>query len=375
VAGLTADWMAHKGQITITNGELKNFEGPRTHDVYKSDGESKEEKASHKYSTSLINAENHLMEINTKIDNVFAGLKDNMSNTKGAEPREYVQEKRVNINLDQGAFCSFRNAGELSQPDQSSVTRQGLMGPDSPDKLDSKESKDEYRWNMQNDDRRTNISQISSISPIPIARDKSGFVESSTPYVGRGGGANTSADNDIRKYVSFLRSAKKDSPGDYAYELNSNFLKRIWNLRFVSNQELKVLISDSVIFIGDKKNGLKCGKGKYITQRGGRILYEGYFYDNIYHGEGRLWNPKYSEVDSKNWFKNLDENEGWEYYEGNFSGGFPEGLGKLAMTNGEYIEGIFLRGRLNGIAKVTTRDGTAIKGEWQDNVLINTTHH
>lgn len=367
--------MAHKGQISIKIGEPTTFEGPRTHDVYKSSGESKEDRASHKYSTSLINAENHLMEINTKIDNVFAGLKDNMSNTKRKEQVEYSQDKKCNINLDQGAFCSFRNVGDMSQPDQSSITRHDNTAPDSPEKLDSKESKDDYRWNLPNEDRRINISQISSISPIPIARDKSGFVDSSTHYVGRGAGQNTSADNDIRKYVSFLRSAKKDAQGEYAYELNSNFLKRIWNLRFVSNQELKVLISDSVIFIGDKKSGLKCGKGKYITQRGGRILYEGYFYDNIYHGEGRLWNPKYSEVDSRNWFKNLDENEAWEYYEGNFSGGFPEGLGKLAMTNGEYIEGIFLRGRLNGIAKVTTRDGAAIKGEWQDNVLVNTTHH
>jgi hypothetical protein len=178
-------------------------------------------------------------------------------------------------------------------------------------------------------------------------------------------------ENDLKKFAHYTKThggLTVDSP-EYAYELNSNFLKRVWNLRFVSSQELKVLIADSVIFIGDKKNGLKCGRGKYITQRGGRVLYEGFFYDNLYHGEGKLHNPKYSDVRRNDWYANLDENDAWEHYEGHFSGGFPEGLGRIVMHNGDCITGVFLRGRLNGMATLRLADGKEFTGEWQDNIL------
>lgn len=155
-------------------------------------------------------------------------------------------------------------------------------------------------------------------------------------------------------------------------ELNSNFCKRFWSLRFTSSQELKVLVAESIIFIGDKKNGLKCGKGKFITEKSGVVLYEGQFYDNLYHGLGKLVNPKISEELSSTWYFNLDESESWLRYEGLFVGGLPEGQGSLFMRNGDILKGKFVRGRITGLATIHSSSG-ALKftGEWLDNVLIN----
>ena len=221
-----------------------------------------------------------------------------------------------------------------------------------------------------------NTSQISGISPIAKA-DRSGFADTSTPSLVTHERKYQAADIDSNRYQELkqpVSAAGQADRAEHSYELNSNFLKRVWNLRFVSSQELKILIADSIIFIGDKKNGLKCGKGKFITQRGGRILYEGYFYDNLYHGEGKLWNPKHCKPASGSWFSNLDDAECWELYEGHFSGGYPEGFGRLTMVNGDSVSGVFLRGRLNGAATIVfASSGASLSGEWQDNALINTT--
>ncbi len=221
-----------------------------------------------------------------------------------------------------------------------------------------------------------NISQISGISPIAKV-DRSGFADTSTPSLITHDRKYRAIDNDSHRYQELkqpVSAASHTDKSDHSYELNSNFLKRVWNLRFVSSQELKILIADSIIFIGDKKNGLKCGKGKFITQRGGRILYEGYFYDNLYHGEGKLWNPKHCKPTASLWYTNLDDTECWEVYEGHFSGGYPEGFGKLTMVNGDSISGVFLRGRLNGAATIVfASTGASLSGEWQDNALINST--
>lgn len=177
--------------------------------------------------------------------------------------------------------------------------------------------------------------------------------------------------NDISKRNHFVAS-HSDLQAVYAYELNSNFLEEVWSLRFVSSQELRVLIADSVVFVGDKKNGVKCGKGKYLTQRGGRILYEGFFYDNLYHGEGKLTNPKVpSGPVRQDWWQNLDVLEHWQRFDGHFSGGYPEGFGTLFISNGDTVSGVFLRGRLNGGATIRFANNPSreVFGEWLDNML------
>lgn len=165
--------------------------------------------------------------------------------------------------------------------------------------------------------------------------------------------------------------AEPSSSRQSTVELNSNFCKRFWSLRFTSSQELKVLVAESIIFIGDKKNGLKCGKGKFITERSGVVLYEGQFYDNLYHGFGKLINPKVCENLPPEWYHNLDEVEAWIRYEGNFAGGFPEGSGTIYLRNGDVIKGKFLRGRLTGPAAIYSSSGSMkMSGEWSDNMLV-----
>ena len=307
------------------------------------------------------------------------GYNYDQSDTKETKIPTNHHSKEITINEatpeKRGApFNSFRNS-DLPTPNLQNSTED----PESPDYR---------RWINnptfigQNENRNRqqalgmNMSQISGISPIANL-DRSAFVDMSTPSLIQGERrVMTVPDNDNNNYEAYMKNIKlgnRYEKKDNGSELNSNFLRRIWNLRFVASQELKILVADSVIFVGDKKNGIKCGKGKFITQKGGRVLYEGYFYDNLYHGNGKLWNPKHSKVERKDWFTNLDEIECWESYEGHFSGGYPEGFGKLMMNNGEEINGLFLRGRLNGQATVRFSNQDALKGEWQDNILIDNT--
>lgn len=221
-------------------------------------------------------------------------------------------------------------------------------------------------------DLNRNLSRISGISRN-IEGERFTYDEIGTPSLlqANKGVADRSGNILIKgELAGETARAEESTSRQGPIELNHNFVRRTWNLRFTSSQELKVLVAESIIFIGDKKNGLKCGKGKFITERSGVVLYEGGFYDNLYHGFGRLINPKSHSLSSATWYYNLDEIENWVKYEGNFSGGLPEGIGTLHISTGEYMTAEFTRGRVTGPGTIYNSSGSPIlSAEWSDNLF------
>lgn len=144
-----------------------------------------------------------------------------------------------------------------------------------------------------------------------------------------------------------------------------------WNLKFVSNTRMPILVRDTVVYVGEQKKGLACGQGKLIVKATKKALYRGTFYDNLYHGEGLLFNPSASQTPiPSDWYKDLSKLEHWTTFQGTFMSGLPEGQGKLHLPNGSYLEGNFTRGRANGEGRVVEFYGKEKGFCWEDDLLI-----
>ncbi len=59
-------------------------------------------------------------------------------------------------------------------------------------------------------------------------------------------------------------------------------------------------------------------------------------------------------------------------YEGEFSDGLPNGIGKCTYSNGEIYEGEWKSGGFNGKGTLHLNDGTKINGLWMNGTLVNT---
>lgn len=281
-----------------------------------------------------------------------------------------------NQGVDIGHFNSFKE--DLRKPEYTPSVKKGHIPYENAEF--SAQKKNHHRINE--DDQKSNTELNRNLSKISgISRNYEGerftYDEVGTPSLLQANKGITDRSGTIlirgdssRETGRIEESTSRQGP----IELNHNFVKRTWNLRFVSSQELKVLVAESIIFIGDKKNGLKCGKGKFITERSGVMLYEGSFYDNLYHGFGRLVNPKSHSLTSATWYYNLDEIENWVKYEGHFSGGLPEGIGTIHINTGEYMTAEFTRGRVTGSGTVYNSSCVPIlSAEWSDNILSEKT--
>lgn len=153
----------------------------------------------------------------------------------------------------------------------------------------------------------------------------------------------------------------------------------------------KVKINSTLFYLGPIKNGLFHGYGKITTYKG-QIIYEGYFSEGKYQGNGKLFNflkkstEKFKSEIQKNYINlsqnnhredirgvkgllNLNfSNENWEYYEGNFYNGRKHGIGKLVLSDGRIYEGEFIMGFAEGYG-ILKYYGKTIAGKWEKNIL------
>lgn len=326
------------------------------------------EEASRKRKESISNIDKILNDIRPDFIHDYASESVNGVH-KTRKSTQKLQE------IDAGNFSSFKeyNLGQTTASNNNLHSREASRGyQTSPVHPTDRESNKGWRPSM---DPMPVFDNMSSVSGINAKGDLFMIDGISTPSLIPG--TRDSLDwskGTGRKSDAVAKSGFGESKSSRhaIVELNSNFFKRFWSLRFTSSQELKVLVAESIIFIGDKKNGLKCGKGKFITERSGVVLYEGQFYDNLYHGQGKLFNPKVCETIEPEWYHNLDEVEAWVRYEGNFAGGLPEGPGALHMRNGDVLRGRFVRGRVTGQCTIYAASGAQkLSGEWADNILIS----
>lgn len=128
-------------------------------------------------------------------------------------------------------------------------------------------------------------------------------------------------------------------------------------------------------YIGQKKGGLKHGRGKYIFKD--RSYYEGSWRNNLMHGKGVLYLPngkveyegEWAEDEPDGWgLYYCYEAEGrpplWRRYEGQLRRGEMDGRGKLLFASGLIYEGEFRLGKIFGRGKKISEEGVVVEREW-----------
>lgn len=125
-------------------------------------------------------------------------------------------------------------------------------------------------------------------------------------------------------------------------------------------------------YIGDFKNNLKHGEGYHLTNglvfigrfeedkkvegfvmnsKTRKVVYEGEWKFNTYHGKGRL------------------SRRNGQFYKGDFFKGKFQGKGTISWPNGDLYEGDFKNGRREGFGKFTFKNGDVYQGEFFGNVF------
>lgn len=129
-------------------------------------------------------------------------------------------------------------------------------------------------------------------------------------------------------------------------------------------------------YIGQKRNGLKHGKGKYIFKD--RSYYEGSWKNNMMHGKGILYLANGKVEYEGEWAE--DEPDGWglyysyeaearphlwKKYEGQLRKGEMDGRGKLLFASGVIYEGEFKLGKIFGRGRKISEQGVVVERDWE----------
>ena len=100
-------------------------------------------------------------------------------------------------------------------------------------------------------------------------------------------------------------------------------------------------------------------------------IYRGDWRNDLYHGNGELYNedPLILKVNFN--FQNFDEIESfWTSYIGDFKEGTMDGFGSLYLSNDEKIVGIFRDGKVDGQATFYVNTGDIVLGVWEKNYFV-----
>ena len=128
--------------------------------------------------------------------------------------------------------------------------------------------------------------------------------------------------------------------------------------------------ADGSKYEGECENGEKSGFGTQ-TLVNGKVLYEGEWSSNVYHGSGNLFNPSSEKASTDFNYSNFDSlGNSWEKYEGDFENGQWHGLGTLHLTSGEKFVGKFRNGLVHGKGIFYQSNGKIVPGEWNDNKFV-----
>jgi len=97
--------------------------------------------------------------------------------------------------------------------------------------------------------------------------------------------------------------------------------------------------NDGGVYDGEWKFGAMDGFGK-LFYPSEKLAYEGYWVNNTFNGEGKIYNEIPVEFEGLFNYRNFDNlQEHWEHYEGSFVEDFKEGMGTLFLVNGEKYVG------------------------------------
>jgi hypothetical protein len=158
-----------------------------------------------------------------------------------------------------------------------------------------------------------------------------------------------------------------------------------------------VKIKDEQVYTGQTLYGKKNGKG-VIKNSKGVTIYDGYFKNDLYEGEGTLINENgfvyngqfekgvrsgkglFFSNDDKykyegEWLSDMKSGKGTETYPdgssftGEFTNNQKNGTGVYYMNDGSIYEGEFLDDKIHGTGKFTWVDNKFYQGEWKNNSI------
>ncbi|CAH0701618.1 unnamed protein product [Spodoptera exigua] len=129
-------------------------------------------------------------------------------------------------------------------------------------------------------------------------------------------------------------------------------------------------------YIGDWKNDVKEGKGRFLTA-GGK-LYEGDWVKGCRHGFGllsqRQENGTFKLIYRGEWAHGYPEGSGWMYYDsgdtymGFFKRGMRHGYGNMWYKDGTFFAGYFYKNMRHGIGLFLQADGNRYEGHFENDL-------
>lgn len=181
--------------------------------------------------------------------------------------------------------------------------------------------------------------------------------------------------NDVISYVGEMLNMLADGQGMMVYKSG---LRNIGEFKegFENGKSIEKDEKGRVLYIGEKENGMRHGKGTYYLpdtfpaqsyigqfkddmihgygkyDYGDRI-YEGEFFDGLRHGQGTETFNDGLRIYTGSWVYDQKEGAGKQMYtgdtyEGNFKGGVYDGYGIYTYSSGEKVTGYFKLGFRHG---------------------------
>lgn len=141
--------------------------------------------------------------------------------------------------------------------------------------------------------------------------------------------------------------------------------------------------STCTTYVGEWKNGKKCGFGTMERKNDSKYKYEGQWKDNMREGSGTLWTKnrtghmvkRYSGGWSRDMFHGegvLYLDKGGKYEEGKYEGSFRNhkrhGRGTMEYANGNIYEGQWENGKKSGIGVLLYANGDRFEGCFRDDL-------
>lgn len=129
--------------------------------------------------------------------------------------------------------------------------------------------------------------------------------------------------------------------------------------------------SNGAVYEGEFDENKNFAGSGILYYPNGSICYSGTWKNNCFHGFGILYNEKtksnYLETNFRNFA--LNNNDGWQRYEGEFKMDKKDGFGTLYFVNGDKFSGCFREDMVEGYGTFTSRKGEIVAGIWKNNIL------
>lgn len=132
----------------------------------------------------------------------------------------------------------------------------------------------------------------------------------------------------------------------------------------------RTYFNSELIYEGEYKLNLKCGKGKLFSPSRKMWVFEGLWDRDMKNGQGEMWRERVSYFG--NWVDDKMSGKGkmkWidgQEYEGLFSNDYRNGEGIMYYANGDSYSGFFKNGRPDGKGTYRWANGEFYEGTWSE---------